>query len=123
MHSALYYYGLTDSIPDITDLATARDSVRIVHPDYRQYFIRPDLLEPGVDLVDIEGTQVRMYSKERLLVEVIRMESKVPVGLFREIISSYRDDFYRLNIRAIERYVGMFQRNQKIWWVIEQAVM
>ena len=123
MDSALYAYGLTDVIPEETHLATNRNATRITRPGYRQYFIEEGLLDPGAVLIEREGGVVRMYSRERLLVEVMRRQASLPLDYYREIIDSYRKIIDELDIALIEDYMSLFKKNDFMFDILQREVL
>jgi len=72
LDSAYYYYDLTDVIPQKLFLATDRKARPIKNDGIQQVFVSKDILTQGCVKVDVQGYQVNMYDKERLLVELIR---------------------------------------------------
>ncbi|MEC4272248.1 hypothetical protein VJ923_03620 [Adlercreutzia sp. R25] len=123
MDSALYEYGLTDIMPDEVHIATAREATRIVKPGYRQYFIEGNLLNPGATEVEKPDGTVRLYDKERLLVEVMRRQASIPLDYYKEVIGSYRRIAEELDIRLIEDYIALFKRNDFMFDILQREVL
>lgn len=123
MDSAFYYYGLTDVFPEQTHLALPRTGARIKDDEYRQYFMRADLLACGVNEVEVDGQPVRMFSKERMLVELLRNHSKLSYSYYRELINAYRDEIYRLNMRTVDECIGLFRKTAKLEEMLEREVL
>ena len=114
MDSAFYFYGLTDVVPDECDLATKRDAAKISDKRVKQYFIRDDFFEAGIETVDYQGYNIRIYSRERMLVELIRYKSKLPFDYYKEIILNYRKLLPQLNIQAIQDYAMLSPKSNKV---------
>ena len=92
MNNAFYIHDLTDVIPTQYDLATDRDAARIKDKRVHQYFYPKDTFKNGVETMDYRGFTIRAYTKERMLIELIRYRSKLPFdeGISREA-STYQN--------------------------------
>lgn len=123
MDSALASYGLTDVPPDKVHLATARDATRISRKGYRQYFTERELLNPGEVETDMGHGNVRIYNRERLLVEVMRRQAALPLDYYREIIDSYRRISEELDIRLVEDYMSLFKRQDAMFGILQREVL
>ena len=55
----------------------------------RQYFMLPHLLGLGVRAMESGGCAVRVFSRERMLVELLRSAGTLPMDYYRELIGSY----------------------------------
>ena len=123
MDSAFYHYQLTDVIPERYYLATDRNAAKISDKRIVQIFEQGDLLMLGVDTVVRDGQPINVYSKERLLVELLRHKSKLPFDYYKEIIQSYRDIVYDLDIRAIQDYAYAVPKSAKILETLQLEVL
>ena len=122
MKTALYIHGLTDTIPDVYDLATDRDAAKITDKRVKQYFYPSDILEAGVEEQDYRGYKIRIYSKERMLIEVIRYKSKLPFDLYKEVILNYRRIMPTLNIQEIQDHALESPKSGRILEVLQAEV-
>lgn len=123
MNSAFYYYNLTDSIPERFFLATDRDSAKISDKRVVQIFEKDNLLKLGVNTISREECDINIYSKERLLVELIRHKSKVPFDLYKEVIRNYREIIYDLDIQAIQEYAYEVPKTSMIMKTLQLEVL
>lgn len=122
MNSAFYHYGLTDTIPDYSHLATERDAAKIKDDRVKQSFIPKEVLGLGV-VIDVHiDFMVKIYSKERMLVELVRHKSKLPYDYYKEIINNYRKLIYELDIQEVEEIAMAFPRNKKIIKILQDEV-
>lgn len=121
--SAYYYYGLTDVIPDCYCLATRRGDTRIKDKQIKQSFMNDDLYEFDKCTMEYQNTSISIYSKERLLVDLVRFKSKMPFDYYKEIIGSYRRVIDDLDFFRIEDYAGMLRHGKKIMDAIQLEVM
>ena len=102
MLSAFYHYGLTDVIPEVCDLATDMDSAKIRDERVHQYFLPGDFLYVGVSESEDQGFPIRIYSKERMLIELLRYKNKLPFDLYKEVLLNYRKIMPQLDIQKIQ---------------------
>lgn len=114
MDSAFYYYDLTDVIPRMTYDATNRNSNIINDEKIVQIKVPKDILNFGKDEVIVDGEKVKMYNKERLLVELIRKKNQIPFDYYKEIISNYRKIVDELDMYKIEEYLSLYKNGVNI---------
>ena len=111
---AFYELGMTDVIPDKYCIATRSKSAPLKDPRIVQIYIRDDLLNEGVTLMEINGSTIRMYDRERMLIELIRNRNTMPYDLYKEIIKNYRATIKELEIWRIQEYTDMFPKSKMI---------
>lgn len=122
LNSAFFYYELTDKIPDCYYLATQKKSCIIKENNVKQIFSKKEFLEVGLTNVKIDGINVKIYDKERMLIELIRYRTKLPYELYKEVINNYRKIKNELNFIKIYKYAQIFN-NSYIMKTIEKEVM
>ena len=122
MKSAFYYYDMTDTIPDKCDLATPRDAAKITDKRVKQYFIADDFFEQGIETMDYKGYSIRIYSRERMLVELIRYKSKISFDYYKEVLLNYRRILPQLNIQDIQDIVLAAPKSNKIMETLQMEV-
>lgn len=111
MDSAFYVYGLTDEIPDIYHLATRREVIRIKDERIKQYFIKDSIFELGKTEIVFQGEKIKVYNQERMLIELIRNKSEIPLDYYKEIIGKYRNRVYEMDFGKISKYIEYFKMN------------
>lgn len=114
MDSAFYYYDLTDVIPRKTYIATNRNSNTIRDEKIVQIRVPKDILNAGKEEVIIDNENVKIYNKERLLVELIRKRNQIPFDYYKEIISNYRKIVDELDMYKIEQYLSLYKNDANI---------
>lgn len=122
LNSAFFYYELTDKIPDYYYLATDKKSSNIANNSVKQIFTKKEFLNIGLTKMTIEDTEVNIYDKERMLIELIRYKSKLPYELYKEVINNYRKMKDKLNFIQLYKYAQNFN-NSYIMKTIETEVM
>lgn len=122
MDSAFYYYDLTDVIPKKTFIATNRNSNIIHDSNIVQIRIPKEKLNQGKEVVLIDGEKVKMYNKERLLVELIRKRNQIPFDYYKELVSNYRKIVDDLDMYKIEEYLSLYKNESNIADVLLREV-
>lgn len=122
LDSAFYLQGLTDVIPQQYFLSTNKDAAKITDKRVKQCFEQVDYLYVGVEETSYQGSPVKVYSKERLLIEVIRNKRKLPYDYYKEIIGNYRKMIHKLDIETIQEYAESFPKNKMITEALEAEV-
>lgn len=122
LNSAFFYYELTDKIPEYYYLATDKKARAIVNSAVKQTFTKKELLNIGVTKILIEGIEVNIYDKERMLIELIRYKSKLSYELYKEVINNYRKIRNSLDYIKLYNYAQNFNATY-IMKTIEREVM
>ncbi len=123
MLSAFYYYGMTDVIPDLYDLATDRDAAKITDPRVRQHFMPAASFMVGVTQAEERGFSFQIYDRERMLIELLRHKSKLPFDLYKEVLLNYRKIISGLDIRKIQDYALVVPKSNVILNALQMEVL
>jgi len=109
MDTALRYYGYSDRTPGDWHLAVSKDSGKsrfhIDYPFVKPYYIEPAVLELGLAKGSIDGHEVRIYDKDRVICDCLRYRNKMDKEIFNKAIRSYIDDPQK-NIPKLMEYAG-----------------
>ena len=119
---AFYHHNLTDMIPERYHVATKAKAAKLTDPRIEQVYTRDDLLEKGVTEVKIHGVKVKMYDKERMLIELLRNKNSMPYDLYKEILGNYRKIIESLQIWRIQEYAELFPKSKMISRALEEEV-
>ena len=96
MDTALRHYGYSDRTPAEWHLAVSKDSgksrFKIDHPFVKPYYVEPSVLELGLTTGDIDGHEVRIYDKDRVICDCLRYRNKMDKELFNKAIQNYIAD-------------------------------
>lgn len=122
MDSAFYYYDLTDVIPNKIYLATPSKYRTIRDDKIAQIFTDKRVLDVGKVIVKVNGEDVYMYNKERLLVELIRKRKQIPFDYYKEIIANYREIVDELDMQKIEKYLSLFKNELNLAEALQREV-
>ena len=121
--SAFYYHLLTDVIPDYYYLATKRNATRIKDPRIRQSFVKDDIFETGITELEYNNSIVRIYDRERMLIELMRFRAKFPLDYYKEIIQSYRRCSDEMDFGLVGDYASMFRNGDHLMDMIQMEVL
>ena len=122
MKSAFYLYGLTDVVPDKCDLATTRDAAKISDERVKQYFVQDNFFRESIETVNYKGYDINIYSKERMLIELVRYKSKLPFDYYKEVLLNYRKILPQLNIQKIQDIALVAPKSNKILEILRLEV-
>ena len=114
MDSAFYYHGLTDVIPEKFHIATDKHAIYISDKRVHQYYVPSDLLNVGVIDMKRRDATIKIYDKERMLIELLRFKNQLPFDYYKEIIGNYRNIVHDLDIARIQDYAEIFPRSKMI---------
>lgn len=96
MDTALRYYGYSDRTPGDWHLAVSKDSGKsrfnIDYPFVKPYYIEPAVLELGLTQGNMDGHEIRIYDKDRLICDCLRYRNKMDKEIFNKAIRAYIDD-------------------------------
>lgn len=120
--SAFYVHGLTDVIPEKYWLATKAKAAPIKNDKIYQIYMRDDLLPLGAVNQKVDGVLVRIYDRERMLIELLRNKNSMPYDLYKEIIGNYRKIIDELEIWRIQEYVSIFPKRKMISRALDEEV-
>ncbi len=122
MESAFYYHGLTDVIPDAFHIATDKHAIYINDKRVHQYYVQSELLNIGVMNMERRDATIKIYDKERMLIELLRFKNKFPFDYYKEIIGNYRNLIYDMDIERIQDYSENFPRSKMVSEALEMEV-
>ena len=123
MDSAFYYLGLTDTVPDKYHLVTDKDSSKIRDGRVMQSFENNSILELGVTEREVDGVKLRMYSYERMLLELLRNKNKMPFDRYKEIIQNYRKRVNKMDITLLLDMAEEMPKSDMIIKALELEVL
>jgi len=120
---AFYAHGLTNVIPEKYDLATSSKAAPITDSRVRQSYMNDKVFLLGIIEKEVDGVNVRIYDKERMLIELLRKKNYMPYDLYKEIIMNYREIIGSLDIWRIQEYASIFPKSKMISKALDEEVM
>lgn len=117
LESALMHYGYTDRIPLAWQIAVDRDSeksqYKIDYPLIEAFYIEPKLLEIGLDVIQVEEVEIKIFNRDRTICDVLRYENKLEREVFTNAIKRYIKD-PKKNVRNLFEYAEKFNIKNKV---------
>ena len=96
METALRYYRYSDRTPEQWHLAVSKDSGKsrfhIDYPFVKPYFLEPAVLELGLTKGNMDGHEIRIYDKDRVICDCLRYRNKMDKEIFNKAIQNYIND-------------------------------
>ena len=121
--SAFFYHSLTDVIPDRYYLATRRNDTRIKDPRVVQSFLNNEIFEAGITQISYNNSDIRIYDLERMLIELMRFRSRMPMDFYKEIIQNYRRIANNMDFGLVEEYADLFHNGMRLMDMIQMEVL
>jgi predicted transcriptional regulator of viral defense system len=117
LESALMHYEYTDRIPSLWQIAVDKDSKKskydIEYPLIQPFYIEFKFLEVGLDVIQIDGVDVKIFDRDRTICDILRYENKIENEVFSEAIKRYSKDS-RKNVRNLFEYAEIFNIKKKV---------
>lgn len=93
MGSALYMYGYLKERPYNWSIAisknTSKSRFKMDYPIVTPFYTEEDVLKLGVEQIDFAGGKIAIYSKERLICDVLKYQEKIDRNDFKRGVLSY----------------------------------
>lgn len=94
--SAAMYYGYVDRVPEVWHIAvdnrSARNKYRMEFPIIKPHFINASRVNIGATEGNIDGIDVKIYDRERVICDCLRHVNKMDGEIFNTIIKRYVGD-------------------------------
>lgn len=122
LNSAFYYYGLTDVIPNFYYLKIMKNKtindnrVKVIYENSAE-------IDLGVTSMNINNTNIKIYNKERLLIELIRNKNQLPFDYYKEVLGNYRKIIHQLDIQMIQEFAYELPKTNIILETLQMEVL
>lgn len=120
--SAYYYHNLTDVIPQSYFLATHRKATKIKDNKVKQIYVPEDKFNVGISTIKVNGIDIKIYDKEKLLIDLVKNSDKIPFDYYKEIINNYRKISDKLDMNKISDYLNYYKNGIKLFLKIQKEV-
>ena len=122
MESALDYYGYTERTPDswliAVDEKTSRTRFRIAYPAISPHFVASSKFNIGISQGEIEGTEIRVYDRERTICDCLTHRNKMDAEVFNDAIRNYLNDANRKE-SVLAAYAPKLRVERKVMEILE----
>ena len=81
------------------------------------------ILNIGKTSIEYLGTKISIYSKERLLIEIIRYKNMIDYDYYKEIINYYRKQIDDIDFQYILDILTYFPKKEMIHKIIQEEVL
>ena len=89
----------------------------------KQIYVNEDIFNLGIEEKEENGVKIRIYDKERMLIELLRAKNSMPYDLYKEIINHYREIIYSLELWRIQEYASVFPKSKMISKALDEEVL
>ena len=125
MESALYYYHYLKHKPFqwtiAVDKNTSKSRFKLEYPLVQPYYTEPEVLKLGVSKIAFANSEMPIYSKERLICDVLKYDDRMDRDDLKEALRGFinddKKDVAKLLEYAKERKVLSKVRNQIGVWL------
>jgi len=106
--SALAFHELTTQIPHEVYVAIPRgaEPPRLDHPPLRTFWFTGKAFTEGIESHRLDGVPVRIYCREKTLVDCFKYRNKIGLDTVLEAIRLYKQS-RRTNVEALMRYADI----------------
>ena len=122
LESAFYYHNLTDVIPQKNVLGIKRGSYINYAEDIKFVTYSQKYFDLGKTTTIVDGVEIKIYDKERMLIELIRNRKSYGFDYYKEIINNYRESKEQLDMGKITDYISVFPIEEHLYDVIMKEV-
>lgn len=112
LESAFYYYELSEYKPNCIIVGTRRNFTRITMPNIKQSFYSNMSLDDNAIHYIKNGIEVNVFSRERLLVELIRNKNKFSKEYYDEVYKNYLRISDSLDSELVIKYAKMYRNKE-----------
>lgn len=106
--SALSFHDMTTQIPHSVDIAIPYqgNAPRSSYPLVRTFRFRDAIYEAGIETHGMQGVPLKVYNKEKTLVDVFRFRNRVGMDVFLEALKMYANN-HPVNLPLIHEYAAL----------------
>lgn len=112
LESAFYYYELSENKPKYITIGTRRNFTRITMPNVKQSFYSNTSLDDNAIHYIKNGLEVNVFSRERLLVELIRNKNKFSKEYYDEVYKNFFRISDSLDSELVIKYAKMYRNKE-----------
>ena len=103
--TALAFHRLTTQVPHVVEVALPRTArvPRLAHPPIKVFRFSRESLNAGIETHTLDGVSIRVYCREKTLVDVFKYQNKVGLDVALEALRAYRSQPKR-DFQAVLKY-------------------
>jgi len=96
MQSALFAHGYIDELPVGWAVAISKNVSKsrflLENPEVEPYYVEPEVLSFGVEEKEVLGSRFQVYTKDRLVCEVLKYQDRLDRDVFKRACFAYIQD-------------------------------
>ena len=77
----------------------------------------------GITYIYYNNVKIKIYDKERMLIELVRNKNNMSYDMYKEIINNYRSIVDELNFLKLQDYLSNFKNKDKYLKIIQEEVL
>lgn len=112
LESAFYYYELSNTKPQKITVGTRRNFTRIRSDNIHQVYYSNTFLDDNAIHYIKNGIEVNVFSRERLLVELIRSKNKFSKDYYDEVYTNYLRISDSLDSSLVLKYAKIYRNKE-----------
>lgn len=112
LESAFYYYELSEYKPNKITVGTRRNFTRITMDNVEQFFYSNTRLDDNAIHYIKDGLEVNVFSRERLLVELIRNKKRFNQEYYKEVYDNFLRISDSLDEELVVKYAKMYRNKE-----------
>jgi len=122
--SALAFHDLTTQIPHEVHVALPRgaEEPRLDHPPIKTYRFTGEAFTEGVEIHELDGIGVRIYSPEKTLADCFKFRNKIGLDTAMEAVRFYRER-RSVKVDDLRRYASICRVKKVIRPYIEAILL
>jgi len=122
MDSALYAYGYLDKKPFAWTIAvsknTSKSRFKVDYPILEPYYTEPEVLELGISETKTGDGKMKIYTRDRLICDVLKYQEKMDREDFKRVLASYIED-PKKDVKALMEFARQRKVTTKVQYMIE----
>ena len=125
LESAFAYYEMSDYVPNKYVVATTQKAHKILNNKVKQIYITDSILNIGKTTIKTKYGVINVYDRERMVIELFRLKTKLPYSYFKEIVNSCRElvKEEKISISKLVKYCSMFSNGESIEKQIQEVIL
>jgi hypothetical protein len=120
--TAEYLHNLTDEVPSSIEISTPINATRIRDSGVAQHYESPGLYGLGAVLLPYGDETLRVYGKERCLLDLVAHRAKVNYSHYLEMMRYYRAHQNELNQDLILELLPHYRYQNRIQEILEREI-
>lgn len=88
----------------------------------KQIYISEDKFDVGITTIKVDGIKIKIYDKEKLLIELVKNSKNIPFDYYKEIINNYRNISDKLDMNKLSDYLNYYKNDIDLFLKMQKEV-